>query len=643
MPIEVELPDGTIAEFPDGMSNADIEGVLSKQFGQQPEPAKEMSAFEEYVTRPLGQTGRIVAGGAAALADTPRLLTDPYHAFAYQYAKSQGDEKAMREHSGSYFAPTYSQKAQAAYDELTDSKYVPANTLEKVVDAGGQILTGIMAGKGAESAVKYGANKAVSVIDNLKSPKVAPKTADEIADMASKAYTRAAENGGLLKPQFTNKFLSEIEKATPQTEAGKLLGKNNPVTKVLDDLAPKKGKPITLHEAQEIDEYMGDLIDAFTENGRLTKQGKRLLDVQTTFRNMIDNVGENGITGGREGFEALKEGRKLWSKAARMRDVEKIITRAEMMDNPATGIKTGFRTLFHNDKRMRGFTAEERKLIEKAANSGIVTDALRAMGSRLIPIGATATGNFGSAAAAQMATTASRNAATQLQMRRANRVLKEIAKDAAPNAGEAEALKRITSQSVPLLEFAGGVEAGAQQIRPPARNAMPIMEEIPQSSAIPQEELPSDLRQDEGQELTSYTDTTGNRTVGVGFNMDSGIARKAWKKAGVQAAFNDVYAGEAAITPQEAERLAMVSYQAAMDDAREFLPAFDKLTEGRKQALANLSYQLGSNRLAKFTGFKSAMNKGDYVTAARELVNSKWFDQTQDSRKRRVIQQILKG
>ena len=31
--IEVELPDGTIAEFPDSMSASDIEGVLSRQFG----------------------------------------------------------------------------------------------------------------------------------------------------------------------------------------------------------------------------------------------------------------------------------------------------------------------------------------------------------------------------------------------------------------------------------------------------------------------------------------------------------------------------------------------------------------------------------------------------------------------------------
>ena len=41
--IEVELPDGTIAEFPASMSNADIESVLARQFGQGAQPAPQMT------------------------------------------------------------------------------------------------------------------------------------------------------------------------------------------------------------------------------------------------------------------------------------------------------------------------------------------------------------------------------------------------------------------------------------------------------------------------------------------------------------------------------------------------------------------------------------------------------------------------
>jgi hypothetical protein len=83
MPIEVELPDGSIGEFPDGMPDAEIERVLARQFGSQPSgpdfsnvqsgassvaapaPAPQRG---NAVTRGLGEIGgRQVLQGAAGL------------------------------------------------------------------------------------------------------------------------------------------------------------------------------------------------------------------------------------------------------------------------------------------------------------------------------------------------------------------------------------------------------------------------------------------------------------------------------------------------------------------------------------------------------------------------------------------------
>ena len=50
--IEVELPDGTIAEFPDSMSNADIEAVLARQFGQGSQAAPQMTQPSPQITGP---------------------------------------------------------------------------------------------------------------------------------------------------------------------------------------------------------------------------------------------------------------------------------------------------------------------------------------------------------------------------------------------------------------------------------------------------------------------------------------------------------------------------------------------------------------------------------------------------------------
>jgi len=241
-------------------------------------------------------------------------------------------------------------------------------------------------------------------------------------------YKKANDEGGVLSENFTNNFIQKAKGIAPQTEAGRLLAGDNPTTKLVQKLDSLQNRKLTLDEAQEIDEFFGDVVDGLTENGFVNKQGKKILGLQSDFRNMIDNATERDLVGGKAGFEALNQGRKLWSQAAKMRDIEKIISRAEMTDNPATALKTGFRNLYHNPNRIRGFSKEERKLIAKAADSGVATDILRTMGSRLIPIVSMGSGGgLGSAAAGQAMTMASRSAATKLQLNRAAELANKVA------------------------------------------------------------------------------------------------------------------------------------------------------------------------------------------------------------------------
>lgn len=170
-----------------------------------------------------------------------------------------------------------------------------------------------------------------------------------------------------------------------------------------------------------------------------------------------------------------------------------------------------------------------------------------------------------------------------------------------------------------------------QQSAPPSHNP------APQSSLFPT------LQQDEGLRHTAYMDTTGNRTVGEGFNMDSGIAKTVWKRAGINTPFNDVYHGKSSISDDEAKSLSQISENIAEEDARHVFPKFDKLSENRQQAVLNLSYQLGGNKLAEFKKFRSAMQDGQYTLAARELAKSEWYSQTQKSRSHRIIRQIMYG
>ncbi len=84
---------------------------------------------------------------------------------------------------------------------------------------------------------------------------------------------------------------------------------------------------------------------------------------------------------------------------------------------------------------MKGFTGAERALIQKAATTGIATDALNILGSRLIPMmvagaelgaGGGMTGGLLAGGAAHVGSSLSRKAAESMQMRPVNKLMKEI-------------------------------------------------------------------------------------------------------------------------------------------------------------------------------------------------------------------------
>lgn len=277
-------------------------------------------------------------------------------------------------------------------------------------------------------ATDFALNKAAGALERANTKTIVPG-ADEVRKAASQMYKQAEQFGGVLKPEFTNKFIKDAESILLSKDS-KIRGSRTkkPLLDAFNDLAEFANEPMSLQRAQELDEMMGEMINQnMNLNGTLNDRGRRLYNAQTTFRRMIDTADTSLMAGSKEGFEALKEGRKLWSASRKLDDIERIISRAEMTDNPATAIKTGFRNLYHS-KRIAGYSPQEVRALEKAANSGVVGDLLRTAGSRLAPIiTAGAGGGVGSTAAAAAASMAARGAATRGQLKRAQDVSKAVA------------------------------------------------------------------------------------------------------------------------------------------------------------------------------------------------------------------------
>lgn len=108
-----------------------------------------------------------------------------------------------------------------------------------------------------------------------------------------------------------------------------------------------------------------------------------------------------------------------------------------------------------------------------------------------------------------------------------------------------------------------------------------------------------------GPELYPYKDSVGVLTIGYGRNLDdNGISR------------------------DEAELMLVNDLDAAIADAMT-LPYWDRLSPVRQLVLSDMSFNLGLPRLLKFKKMHAALEVGDYSLAAHEMMDSKWYRQTE--------------
>ncbi len=118
------------------------------------------------------------------------------------------------------------------------------------------------------------------------------------------------------------------------------------------------------------------------------------------------------------------------------------------------------------------------------------------------------------------------------------------------------------------------------------------------------------LRRHEGLRLAPYRCPAGFLTVGYGHNLDAdplpGAARKS------------------ALTEGEAEALLQRDAAACAAALDAVFPVWRSLSEARQAVLLNMAFNLGVQGLLRFTRTLEAVKRGDFETASREMLDSKW-------------------
>lgn len=152
---------------------------------------------------------------------------------------------------------------------------------------------------------------------------------------------------------------------------------------------------------------------------------------------------------------------------------------------------------------------------------------------------------------------------------------------------------------------------------------------------------------EEGFRTKVYKDTQGNRTIGVGFNLEKANAKEKLKAIGAD--YKDIVSGKQELSDDQVYDLLNMSVFDALDEVETLVPNFEALPATRQSALVGLTFQLGKADLAGFKNMLKAVNSGDWETAAKELlVNadgsgpSLYYKQTPE-RAKRYSNMLLKG
>ena len=118
------------------------------------------------------------------------------------------------------------------------------------------------------------------------------------------------------------------------------------------------------------------------------------------------------------------------------------------------------------------------------------------------------------------------------------------------------------------------------------------------------EKLAERLRQSEGLSFMPYQCPEGYLTIGYGHNLEAN-----------------------GISLEAAELLLKQDIEIAVRQVKNAFIWWPKLDEARMSVLVDMCFNMGITKLCGFKKMLSALEAGDYKTAAKEMLNSKWAQQ----------------
>uniref|UniRef100_A0A7S3DI38 Lysozyme n=1 Tax=Palpitomonas bilix TaxID=652834 RepID=A0A7S3DI38_9EUKA len=133
------------------------------------------------------------------------------------------------------------------------------------------------------------------------------------------------------------------------------------------------------------------------------------------------------------------------------------------------------------------------------------------------------------------------------------------------------------------------------------------------------------IEQHEGVRDCVYVDTTGHKTIGVGYNLDQSGARTAI--ANIGADFDSIYSGKTCLTSSQVEKLFSSSLNNAVQEARNVVSGYSGLCSCVQNVMVDMAFNLGQSGLGSFNTFLSYINNHNWSAAASDVKGTLWCRQ----------------
>lgn len=418
--IEIELPDGTIAEFPDGTPQATIKAALRRRFpaaSQQSTLGGVVDAATNALTFGFGD--EITAAEAAVLGRTPEGgvfdFSQPIgERFNRALEAERGQQAQFREQNPRTAIGAEIGSLVAAAPLLpVVAPFKAAGTARAIGNAGATGATfGALFGAGsadggiqnrAEGAAQgaalgfgtgavlgsaaQGIRNAITRRSAAKAAGAAAPTSDQLRRTATALFEGARNSGVEVAPRSFVKFFGNLAGRVRDDGIDPTIHpKATAALTRLRQLA-ETNSPLNFRELQTIRRVLGSAAKSREpDEARIASKMIAALD------DYVDSLGAQDLATGTSraatgAAEQLRQARALWSRLSKSQTIEEVIERAASRRSSFdVALRNEAGNLERSKSRLRGFNASERELVRQLAK-GTPTERVLELAGKAAPTG----------------------------------------------------------------------------------------------------------------------------------------------------------------------------------------------------------------------------------------------------------------